>query len=145
MKTKVKVIILAATTAIALGALGTSFAASNNASGTLLKPLQQSAASHHKKNKLMKMHRKPQGKVWQRVLQPNRHLTKDNAVTITDAMILVHGQPGQKVGTVKQVERKQGRTFYKIKIMNKDNQVQRTILMNGANGHVRPVHEKKVK
>ncbi len=146
MKTKAKVLIIAATTAIALGALGTSFAAADQAKSSQLVPLQQSAKTYHKKGQFKRMmHRKPQSKVWERVLQPNRHLTKEDALTITHAMILLHGEPGQKVGGIEQVQPKPGRTFYKIKIVNKDNQLMRTLIMNSANGHVRPIRLHKAK
>ena len=98
--------------------------------------------------KLMKLHKADRhhhrrhgvAASWRHALRLNKHITKEQARTLTKAAIIMYGNPGNmRVGDIKPIKLHRGGNGYLITIDNTKGTLLKKIKMNGATGHVRPV------
>jgi hypothetical protein len=98
---------------------------------------QQHVKHHGRYHKRMSVQRS-----WHKALRPYRHYTVAQARLITQAAILLAGQPDMKVKTIDTVKNKRGREFYRITIVGAP-EGQRMVLFNPANGRLRTLHQQR--
>lgn len=77
-------------------------------------------------------------RVWNLGLRHNKHLTANNARTITEAALLMHSRKNLHVGKIDSKQLR-GHKLYIIQIKNKKQKVIRLVKMNSRNGFIRPV------
>ncbi len=85
--------------------------------------------------KIIKQHRP----AWRLGLRRNKHLSATDARTITKAALLMRGRKHLTVGKIQPLTTKRGRKAYLIQIVNKKNKVISSVILNSANGHIKPL------
>ena len=100
---------------------------------SLSSPTQIKRIVHCRIGIVKQQHRSP----WQLGLHRNKQLTPENAKTITQAALLMKHRPYLQVGQIQQKMIHQ-RKMYLINIVNKNNKVVQTVVMNSSNGHIHP-------
>ena len=77
---------------------------------------------------------------WQKALRLNKNITKEQAQILTKAAIIMYANPKMmKVGNIKPIKLKKGNNGYLITLVDPQGAALKTIKMNAANGHVRPI------
>lgn len=91
----------------------------------------------------MMAHRFHKQPAWRLGFGHNKHLTESDARTVTQAALIMQGHKNIKVG---QITAKKGRYNHNLYIVNLDNaqgKMVRRVVVNGANGHIRPYFSHK--
>ena len=151
MKTNLKTIAaLAVIGAASIGMVTPSLAASQNTQALRIMPATKAErvmpAKHHAKHEVVRVTKivrvikvgKHQ-RAWKLGLRRNLHLSSTDARTITKAALLMRGKKHISVGKIEPVVAKRGMKMYRIQLVNKNNRVVKSVLLNSRNGHIRPM------
>lgn len=80
---------------------------------------------------------------WHLGLRRNKHLTTNDARTITQAALLMRGRHDLNTGKIQTRKNRFGREMYIIQLVNQRNHIVSSVVMNSTTGHIRPLLENR--
>lgn len=133
-----------ATVVLGVASLGVyatrSFADVNTPDSNQLMPLVQ--LQKPASNNVVRVRIMPRGHhhLWHLGLNRNKHLTADDARTLTKAALLMQNRHDINLGKLTEKTNKKGTKIYLIQLVNKQDSLVSVVKVNSANGKIRPTH-----